>query len=129
MLSQSFFPNFGKGPFPKIPVISPAIQGVFALPNGSGNTSEDLYSISSTHLVYFPVGTADDQQMAQLQILYKARGSKIEDLVNEMDLLKQGMGREIRILKHHLSMAKGKATSKNSHVSVSPTDHQFWVRL
>ena len=54
------------------------------------------------------MGTADDQQMAQLQILYKARGSKIEDLVNEMDLLKQGMGREIRILKHHLSMAKGK---------------------
>ena len=46
--------------------------------------------------------------MAQLQILYKARGSKIEDLVNEMDLLKQGMGREIRILKHQLSMAKGK---------------------
>ena len=72
------------------------------------------------HILFiFPVGTADDQQMAQLQILYKARGSKIEDLVNEMDLLKQGMGREIRILKHHLSMAKGKATSKNSHVSVS----------
>ena len=52
-------------------------------------------------------GTADEQQLEQLKILYKARGSKVEDLVNEMDLLKQGMGREIRILKHQLSMAKG----------------------
>ena len=66
-----------------------------------------LIYLTFTNIYLIQGGTADEQQLEQLKILYKARGSKVEDLVNEMDLLKQGMGREIRILKHQLSMAKG----------------------
>ncbi|XP_052786823.1 dystrophin-like isoform X2 [Mya arenaria] len=53
------------------------------------------------------VGSGDNQQLAQLQILYKARGRKIEELTNEMEVLKSDTSREMRILKHQLSVAKG----------------------
>ncbi|KAK3095207.1 hypothetical protein FSP39_011518 [Pinctada imbricata] len=51
--------------------------------------------------------TVEGRQMAQLQVLYKARGRKIEDLNNELEICKQESAREIRILKHQLSLAKG----------------------
>ncbi|KAH3868060.1 hypothetical protein DPMN_031196 [Dreissena polymorpha] len=55
-----------------------------------------------------PAGSGDSQQLAQLQILYKARGRKLEELTNEMEVLKGESGRELRILKHQLSVAKGR---------------------
>jgi len=42
--------------------------------------------------------------------LYKARGRKLEEMTNEFEILKQETAREIRILKHQLSVAKGKTT-------------------
>ena len=53
-------------------------------------------------------GAGDNQQLAQLQILYKARGRKNEELKSELEVLKNNNGREIRILKHQLSVAKGR---------------------
>ncbi|XP_060584200.1 golgin subfamily A member 4-like isoform X2 [Ruditapes philippinarum] len=52
-------------------------------------------------------GNGENQQLAQLQILYKARGRKIEELTNEIEVVKSESGRELRILKHQLSVAKG----------------------
>ncbi|XP_053387096.1 trichohyalin-like isoform X2 [Mercenaria mercenaria] len=53
------------------------------------------------------VGSGENQQLAQLQILYKARGRRIEELTNEIEVVKSESGREIRILKHQLSVSKG----------------------
>lgn len=55
--------------------------------------------------------SGENQQLAQLQILYKARGRKIEELKNELEVVKAESGREIRILKHQLSVAKGLLSS------------------
>ncbi|XP_033726371.1 nucleoprotein TPR-like [Pecten maximus] len=49
----------------------------------------------------------DPRQYSQLQVLYKARGRKLEEITNEYEILKQETGREIRILKHQVSVAKG----------------------
>nr|XP_039265980.1 centrosomal protein of 152 kDa-like [Styela clava]XP_039265982.1 centrosomal protein of 152 kDa-like [Styela clava] len=46
------------------------------------------------------------QQMAQLQILYKARGKKIDEISRELEDLKNESAREKRILNHQLAMAK-----------------------
>ena len=37
--------------------------------------------------------------MAQLQILYKARGRKLEELTNDLHILKEDSSREIRWVK------------------------------
>ncbi|XP_069102444.1 trichohyalin-like isoform X3 [Argopecten irradians] len=52
-------------------------------------------------------GGLDPRQYSQLQVLYKARGRKLEEITNEYEILKQETGREIRILKHQVSVAKG----------------------
>ena len=41
-------------------------------------------------------GSAEQRQMAQLQILYKARGRKLEELTNDLHILKDDSSREIR---------------------------------
>ena len=46
----------------------------------------------------------DQQQLAQLQILYKARGKKIEELTNKLEVSMGDAARELRILKHQLSV-------------------------
>ncbi|XP_041353515.1 centrosomal protein of 152 kDa-like [Gigantopelta aegis] len=48
----------------------------------------------------------DGGQLTQLQILYKARGRKLEELTNLLENYKQEHGRELRIIKHQLSMAQ-----------------------
>ncbi|OWF36520.1 trichohyalin-like [Mizuhopecten yessoensis] len=52
-------------------------------------------------------GGLDPRQYSQLQVLYKARGRKLEEITNEYEILKQETSREIRILKHQVSVAKG----------------------
>ncbi|XP_048749329.2 centrosomal protein of 152 kDa-like isoform X2 [Ostrea edulis] len=53
------------------------------------------------------VGAFDNRQLAQLQILYKARGSKLEEMTRDFEHYKQETSREIRILKHQISLTKG----------------------
>lgn len=47
------------------------------------------------------------QDIAQLQILYKARGRKLEDLTWKLQNLEEEMAKEIQILNHHNAMMKG----------------------
>ena len=56
--------------------------------------------------------SGDTRQYAQLQVLYKARGRKLEELTSEYEILKQETAREIRILKHQVSSAKGRVCIK-----------------
>ncbi len=56
--------------------------------------------------------SAERRQMAQLQILYKARGRKLEELTNELHILKEDSGREIRMLKHQLNLTQ----EENGHL-------------
>lgn len=60
--------------------------------------------------VYLTAGALDGRQLAQLQILYKARGNKLEEMTKDFDQYKAETSREIRILKHQISLAKGKNT-------------------
>ena len=46
-------------------------------------------------------------QYNQLEILYRARGNKIEELISEVKQVKDDSDREIRILKHKLSLMQG----------------------
>ena len=53
---------------------------------------------------FFSLGGASEQKgLAQLQILYKARGRKIEELTEELASVKQESTREIRLLQHKVS--------------------------
>ncbi|XP_070536421.1 centrosomal protein of 152 kDa-like isoform X2 [Ptychodera flava] len=52
-------------------------------------------------------GLGDAQQLAQIQILYKARGRRLEELTSEVEILKEEKGREIRILNHKLAVSEG----------------------
>jgi centrosomal protein CEP152 len=45
--------------------------------------------------------------MAQLQVLYQARGRKIEELNEKLNGREEEMGRQIRVLNHELMMIKG----------------------
>ena len=47
------------------------------------------------------------QDTTQLQILYKARGRKIEELTQKLQNQEEEMAKEIRILKHQIAMMKG----------------------
>ncbi|XP_065052034.1 centrosomal protein of 152 kDa-like [Rhopilema esculentum] len=51
-------------------------------------------------------GTQSHDQ-SQLRILYEARGRKIESLQRELDVKTEDQAKEIRILQHKLSLAKG----------------------
>ena len=41
--------------------------------------------------------------MAQLQILYKARGRKLEELTNDLHILKEDSSREIRWVSDYIN--------------------------
>lgn len=71
------------------------------------NYLEIEFEITILLQIIFLGGCGENQQLAQLQILYKARGRKIEELSNEIEVLKSDSGREMRILKHQLSVARG----------------------
>lgn len=47
------------------------------------------------------------QDTTQLQILYKGRGRKIEELTQKLQNQEEEMAKEIRILKHQIAMMKG----------------------
>ncbi len=55
-----------------------------------------------------PGGAAASQQMEQLQILYKARGHKLNEVQSSLDTVREESETETRILKHRLTMAQGK---------------------
>ena len=57
--------------------------------------------------ICFSGGSTDTRQFTQLQILYEARGRRIEELVGEVSRLQEDGDREIRILKHKLTLAQG----------------------
>lgn len=44
---------------------------------------------------------------AQLQVLYQARGRKIEELSEKLNEREEELGRQIRVLNHQLVMLKG----------------------
>lgn len=52
--------------------------------------------------------STESKQYQQLQALYKARGRKLEEMTNDFDTFKEEKERELRILKHQLSIAQGK---------------------
>ncbi|XP_038058353.1 centrosomal protein of 152 kDa-like isoform X2 [Patiria miniata] len=52
-------------------------------------------------------GDEETRQMAQLQILYKARGRELDQLGNQLQVLKEESGRDKRILNHQLALAQG----------------------
>ena len=56
-------------------------------------------------------GSPESRRLAQLQILYNARGRKIEELDRDLKEVQDDSDREIRILKHKLALAQGKQTN------------------
>ena len=50
---------------------------------------------------------AENGRLGQLQILYNARGRKIEELDNQLKQLQDDSSREIRILKHKMALIEG----------------------
>ena len=55
----------------------------------------------------FSGGSPDSRRLTQLNILYNARGRKIEELDRELKKTKEESDREIRILKHKVALAEG----------------------
>ena len=53
-------------------------------------------------------GAPESRRLAQLQILYNARGRKIEELDRELKSVKDDSDREIRILKHKMALLQGR---------------------
>lgn len=49
----------------------------------------------------------DGSQDVQLQILYKARGRKIEELTRKLESQEEEMTKEIRVLNHQIALMKG----------------------
>ena len=60
---------------------------------------------------YSGSGTQD----VQLQILYKARGRKIEELTRELESQEDEMTKEIRVLNHQIALIKGMNNQKQIH--------------
>ena len=52
-------------------------------------------------------GHGDSRQLAQLEILYKAKCSKLDDVTDVLKSLKEESDREIRVLKHRISLLQG----------------------
>ncbi|XP_071788936.1 centrosomal protein of 152 kDa-like isoform X2 [Asterias amurensis] len=59
-------------------------------------------------------GDEESRQMAQLQILYKARGRELDHLSSQLQVLKEESGREKRILNHQLALAQGEKAGVNA---------------
>ena len=54
--------------------------------------------------------TAESRQLAQLKILYDARGRRLEEIDKEYRVFKEETDREIRILKHRLALTEDERT-------------------
>ena len=52
-------------------------------------------------------GEADVRQLAQLKILYNARGRKLEELTQQLTQARDEGDREIRILAHQAALKEG----------------------
>lgn len=55
-------------------------------------------------------GSAVERQLAQLRILYDARGRRIDELTSELEKIREDGDREVRILKHKLTLTQGNDT-------------------
>ena len=51
--------------------------------------------------------SGSNQQVEQLQILYAARGRKLDEVTLQLKTLREDSDREIRIVKHKLTLAQG----------------------
>lgn len=49
----------------------------------------------------------ENSRLGQLQVLYNARGRKIEELDRELKEVQESSARDVRILKHKLSLLQG----------------------
>lgn len=58
------------------------------------------------------------RQMTQLQILYKARGKRIDELTRELDDLKADSARQNRMMSHQLAMAKDERAGMGTRLSL-----------
>lgn len=58
-------------------------------------------------VIYVVGDSAEGQQLGQLRILYEARGRRLEELDHEYKAFKEDSDREIRILKHRLTLTEG----------------------
>ncbi len=63
-----------------------------------------MFTMSS---VLYAGGSPESRRLSQLQILYNARGRKIEELDRELKELQDDSDREIRIIKHKLVLTEG----------------------
>ena len=52
-------------------------------------------------------GSTDSRQLAQLQMLYDARGHRLEEMTAELKRVTEDGDREIRILHHKLGLKQG----------------------
>lgn len=59
-----------------------------------------------TSIVYAG-GSPESRRLSQLQILYNARGRKIEELDRELRTLQDDSEKEIRITNHKLALTEG----------------------
>jgi hypothetical protein len=69
-------------------------------------------------------GAPDTRQLAQLQILYSARGRKLDEVTRSFEALKEETSREIRIMKHKMAQVEGKFWFSCSRVGVF-----YWLRV
>jgi len=63
------------------------------------NTTDTHYVDSET--------ASNTTNTAQLQVLYQARGRKIQELSEKLNEREEELGRQIRVLNHQLIMLKG----------------------
>ena len=77
----------------------------------SENQNQPLEEWQETRTEHYHENTPDNgtqsHDQSQLRILYEARGRKIESLQKELDVKTEDQAKEIRILQHKLSLAKG----------------------
>ena len=67
--------------------------------------------------VFFIGGSPDNRRLGQLQVLYNARGRKIEELDRELKSVTESSEREIRILKHKLALSQDERDGLNGSLS------------
>ncbi|XP_048581155.1 centrosomal protein of 152 kDa isoform X2 [Nematostella vectensis] len=77
--------------------------------------------------------TQQSTNAAQLQVLYQARGRKIEELNNKLQKQEEELGRQIRVLNHQLMMVKdehaGMATSLEQAQQIAQQSKQDISRV
>lgn len=61
-------------------------------------------------------GSSEQKGLAQLQILYKARGRKLDELTEELTSVKQDSAREIRLLQHKVSSTESECEAVTNNL-------------